>query len=454
MNAPTDSDHETRGAGEPGQGPRVNRDEVRDLARLRRSRSDRKVAGVAGGIARHLDIDPLLVRVGFVVLAFFGGGGLILYAAAWVVVPEEDTEDTVVRIDEGVRTAVLVIAGALALAAMVGDSVGGFSFPWPVFMVGLVLLLVFGGKNAIKPSGATHPWLRHQAPPAPPAGTPAGGPTYPGYRPGPPPPARAVDPRKRGPLLFWFTVALALLGVGVVGTLELAGVEVTASAYPATVLGVVGVMLLVGAFYGRAGGLILIGLLAAAATALTSVADDLDFRGGVGEIRKSPDTAAQVRDTYELAVGDVRIDLSDVRDLENLDGETITIEAGVGNVRVIVPDDGLAVRADADSSVGEVKLFGDKGGAWTLDFTKAADARKHIDAGAKKCRELTREAQADRRAWCRRRASPRSRSRPPRPTCPMSAPRSRIPDRGPEPLHRRQSRRGDRPLAGSHAARA
>src|SRR4051794_16273430 len=39
-------------------GPRVDRDQVRDLGRLRRSTTDRKVAGVAGGLGRHLDVDP------------------------------------------------------------------------------------------------------------------------------------------------------------------------------------------------------------------------------------------------------------------------------------------------------------------------------------------------------------------------------------------------------------
>jgi len=68
-------------------GPRVTRDEVRDLGRLRRTTGDRKVAGVAGGLARHLDIDPVILRVAFVVLAFFGGAGLILYAAGWALVP-------------------------------------------------------------------------------------------------------------------------------------------------------------------------------------------------------------------------------------------------------------------------------------------------------------------------------------------------------------------------------
>ena len=52
-------------------GPRVTGDQVKDLGRLRRSRTDRKVAGVAGGLARHLDVDPLVLRVAFVVLVFF-----------------------------------------------------------------------------------------------------------------------------------------------------------------------------------------------------------------------------------------------------------------------------------------------------------------------------------------------------------------------------------------------
>ena len=48
----------TRRARRSGRRPRVTRDEIRDLGRLRRSRHDRKIAGVAGGLARHLDIDP------------------------------------------------------------------------------------------------------------------------------------------------------------------------------------------------------------------------------------------------------------------------------------------------------------------------------------------------------------------------------------------------------------
>jgi phage shock protein PspC (stress-responsive transcriptional regulator)/predicted membrane protein len=57
--------------------------------RLERSRRERMMAGVAGGIADYLDIDPVFVRVAFVLLAVLGGGaGLLLYVVAWIVMPE------------------------------------------------------------------------------------------------------------------------------------------------------------------------------------------------------------------------------------------------------------------------------------------------------------------------------------------------------------------------------
>ena len=64
-----------------------DRDGLRDFERFRRSRTDRKIAGVAGGLGRHLNIDPTILRVLFVVLVFFGGAGLLLYGVAWLIVP-------------------------------------------------------------------------------------------------------------------------------------------------------------------------------------------------------------------------------------------------------------------------------------------------------------------------------------------------------------------------------
>jgi phage shock protein C len=59
-----------------------------DGRQLTRSRTNRKIAGVAGGIAEYFGIDPILVRVAFVVATFFGFAGVLLYVVLWIVMPE------------------------------------------------------------------------------------------------------------------------------------------------------------------------------------------------------------------------------------------------------------------------------------------------------------------------------------------------------------------------------
>ena len=126
----------------PSGGPRVTREEAKDLGRIRRSLTDRKIAGVAGGIARHFDVDPLLARVALVLLAIFGGGGLLVYAAGWLLIPEEGSDDGVIKVDHRTRTVLLAIAGAVAALSLLGDSFGGWEFPWPLAIVGLVIAAI------------------------------------------------------------------------------------------------------------------------------------------------------------------------------------------------------------------------------------------------------------------------------------------------------------------------
>jgi phage shock protein C len=57
--------------------------------RLYRSRSDRMLFGVAGGMARFLDLDPSIVRIVWALLVIAGGAGLLLYIVAAIVIPEE-----------------------------------------------------------------------------------------------------------------------------------------------------------------------------------------------------------------------------------------------------------------------------------------------------------------------------------------------------------------------------
>jgi phage shock protein PspC (stress-responsive transcriptional regulator) len=49
------------------------------------------LAGVAAGVADYFDVDPTIVRVGFVALAFLGGLAVPLYLAGWALIPDEDS---------------------------------------------------------------------------------------------------------------------------------------------------------------------------------------------------------------------------------------------------------------------------------------------------------------------------------------------------------------------------
>ena len=62
---------------------------------LRRSTEDRMLAGVAGGLARYLDVDATLVRIAFVVLTVVGGAGVPLYLASWLLIPEDGADQSI-----------------------------------------------------------------------------------------------------------------------------------------------------------------------------------------------------------------------------------------------------------------------------------------------------------------------------------------------------------------------
>jgi phage shock protein PspC (stress-responsive transcriptional regulator) len=65
------------------------------VKRLERSRDDRMLAGVCGGLARYFELNPAFYRVGFVVLTLLGGAGILIYLAAALVIPEEGKADSI-----------------------------------------------------------------------------------------------------------------------------------------------------------------------------------------------------------------------------------------------------------------------------------------------------------------------------------------------------------------------
>ena len=343
----------------PDSGPRVGWEDIRDLGRIRRSRSDRKVAGVAGGLARHLDIDPLILRVAFVVLTFFGGVGLLLYVALWLLLPEDGSDWAKIKLDRRSRAVALVLVGALALLLLFSHGWwgggGGFFF----------LCLVVVAAAVVISTQLPHRADRRDVPPAGPTAPGADVPlsTYapPSYAPssyaGPEQP-RPVNPRKKGPILFWLAIATMAVAMGVLGIVDAAGADVAASAYPATALGLSAVFLLVGAFFGRAGGIILVGLLAYAVTAGVTIADRWDLERTVAR----PTNAAEVQDSYRMDSGELVVDLGRLSPAD-LDGREIHVSGDIGHLDIRVPQ-GINVDAHVDiDGPGGMNVFGqDEGG--------------------------------------------------------------------------------------------
>lgn len=98
-----------------------------EARQLRRSRSDRTLAGVCGGLAAYFEIHSAVFRVAFVVLTLLGGAGVLIYLAAAAVMPAEGQVDSFATATlRGVRDrrwplitlAVVVVAGTLALSRL------------------------------------------------------------------------------------------------------------------------------------------------------------------------------------------------------------------------------------------------------------------------------------------------------------------------------------------------
>ena len=356
----TDEQSQSSGSGGAGTQPGLDRPHLRTYEQLRRSVTDRKVAGVAGGLGRHLNVDPTVLRVLFVVLCFFGGAGFVLYGVAWLLVPEDGRTEGALSMSDSTRNGVLIVTGVVAALLVVGDSWGGIGFPWPLVVIGLGALVYLAFRDRGPRPAPETPSFAATAPPETASGeqppalpwTPA--PTS--YQ--PPLPPYQPPPRKTGPRLFGLTLALVAVALGVLGLVDVSGGGVADAAYPALALTVVGVMLVVGAFVGRAGGLVLLGIIAALALAVTSLVGsfgNLDVRDGQ-RINVSPTTAATVRDSYRVTSGRVSVDLSGVENPQALAGRTLDIGGRTGEVVLVLPS---GIESDVTASVdgpGQIDL--------------------------------------------------------------------------------------------------
>ncbi|MEU6135922.1 PspC domain-containing protein [Nocardioides sp. NPDC047086] len=356
---------------------RPSGEQLRNLSGLRRtthaSPEGRHIAGVAGGIARHFDIDPLLVRVLLVVAVFFGGAGGIVYVAAWLLVPEEGAEDGMIPVGPPARNLLLWIAGGIAAISLLGDAFGDTSIPWFwLAVLGVVALWYanrgkWGSKRGGPPPSSSPSPSPSPSPSSSSAASPATtrmdvSPAQTRTLPAPWPPG-SYDPhapvtpagRRRPPLLFGRAVAVAALVVGVLGLVDVADwAPVPTSAYPAALLAVFGGFLVLGAFWGRAGGLIFLGLLALAALPLTMI--DLSNIETGSSVEIHPRSVAALETSYVVDAGAIVVDLSAI-DPKTLDGRDLEITSSLGEITVIVPDDATVAAEATVGTLGEAQVF-------------------------------------------------------------------------------------------------
>ena len=116
--------------------------------KLLRSRDDRVIGGVAGGLGRYFDLDPILFRIGFVALAFLGGAGILLYLAGLLLVPSETGPDGAPA--PAANRSVLAIVGVVVLLIVA----------WPFLLGGGVFVAaVLVPLSALAIAGVLVWWL-------------------------------------------------------------------------------------------------------------------------------------------------------------------------------------------------------------------------------------------------------------------------------------------------------
>jgi phage shock protein PspC (stress-responsive transcriptional regulator) len=308
--------------------------------RFLRSRDDRVLGGVCGGLARYFNIDPTLVRIATVALVFVGGVGVIAYAAALVFVPEDDGTGHPAPRNSSRWTTIagatlLVIAG---LALLDGPHWWWWGGTAPFLIVlGLIAFVVY--RN-----------LRERGDDQPTA-------------------SRVLS------VTLLVVAAIAAAALAAVGSAW--AVAAGGGAVVAAVVIALGVAMIAGAFRRRLRWLAIPALVLAVPAGVVAAAD-IDLDGGLGDRSYRPVSLADIpAKGYELGVGRLRVDLRDL-DWTQAGGRVpLKVDLGVGHALLIVPRD-VCVRTVADVGMGYVGVLGDEEGG--IDVTVADGTTSPVGA--------------------------------------------------------------------------
>ncbi len=332
--------------------------------RLTRATDDKVLTGLCGGLGRHFGVDPVVFRVAFVVLSIAGGTGVLLYLAGWLLIPDDQGTAVTDRFtgsrSRNLALAILIGAGVLML-------VDGWDTHWGNDSAIAVALIAAGGLWLWSRRDRSQP----PAPPSPPS-SPAAEVAPPAPPPPPPAPsseapsrdattggaARAAAPPKPRSALVPVTLSLLLVLGGALSLLN-----VTLATGLAVALLVTGGAMVVGAWRGRARGLIPVAIVLGMGLCVAAVVD-VSFTGGIGERFHQPLAISELETSYRLGIGEIVVDLRRL-DLTGR-SESVLVTAGIGHVEVIVPP-GVEVVSAGHAGAGEVVLFGASGEGTSVD---------------------------------------------------------------------------------------
>jgi phage shock protein PspC (stress-responsive transcriptional regulator) len=323
----TPGDDETPGGGEP--------------RRLTRSGSDAVIGGVASGLGRYFGVDPILFRIGFVVATFIGGVGLLAYIALLAFVPSDGGEKPggTSKVAAAVGTIVLGICLVTFLSPPVFFLGPGLLVVALIGLAGLLLWRAVGGGGVVDGD-----------------------------------PARTLS-----------RLALAaLIGVGIVGAaLGVGLLAALGGGVVIAILAVVAGLALIGtALVGGARWIIVPALALVLPLGVVSAAG-IDLDGGVGDRDYHPASLTQLRDSYELGIGSLVVDMTDV-DLPPGQTTNVGVDVGLGEAVLYVPDD-ACVSSDVQVGVGATDVLDRDNDGVDVDFLEDAAApvgrpKLHIDA--------------------------------------------------------------------------
>ena len=342
--------------------------------RIIRSSSDRIIAGVASGFGRYFNVDPVLIRLGFVLLTFLGGIGALLYLVAWLIIPEEvPTAGAEPEPTRRIAPGWVLVLGLLVVAAFGGIGRIGFGIRsdvvWPITLIVIGVAVLWTrrrspGDEPVSESGpeVPAPGREHQPPPALASPSPAGrsetdraGGTWPEPTITPSPFRRALPVLVRVALAVFGAIAMLVVALLAVVVLESVGdVRITFLEALFAALVAIAIAIWAGRRWHRTLDLLLI---ATAMIVVLAFAAWLrpPLHGGFGTRDLRPADASAIDHSYELGAGRLRLDLSRV----NFAGHHRALAAslGIGRLDVIVPDDTTVVFAGHVRG-GEICSFG------------------------------------------------------------------------------------------------